>query len=422
MILRARWVVPVVGPILEDGYVEIARDRIIAVGRFKEMHRPTETVEDLGDAVLLPGFINAHTHLELSCYKGQIAPTDFWSWLEQLISLRNAPGTAERERQAVIDGARKSLSLGVTCVADISRTGLNLAALQTMPIRKVCFLELISGAMTPPSNFEELRENLADALSFADELTCVGLSPHAIYSVLPDDIAQTAALAAERNLPLTMHVAETREELEWLDNGSGRVADFLKRYGLLTAAPAKNIEVNPAARGGHPLDLLDQSGALSERALLAHVNYVDDDALPRLSGSMCSVVYCPRAHRFFGHPPHRWPEMLAAGVNVCLGTDGLVCNDTLSMLDEIHFVHERHPDVPGQQLLELATVRAAHALGLDDEIGRLAPGHQADLVSVPMLETSSSDQPWSSLLGPGSGVQNVWVAGRRVVKNGDYIA
>src|SRR5262249_21295983 len=161
-------------------------------------------------------FINAHTHLELSCYAGRLSPGPFWNWIERLIALRREPGAATRELQAVVDGAKASLRAGVTCVGDVSRTGRNVNALRGIPIRSICFIELISGAATPPGDPDQLLESLRQAEASADEMTTLGISPHALYSVTWSDLRRTVAIAADRDAPVAIHLAETPEEIEWL--------------------------------------------------------------------------------------------------------------------------------------------------------------------------------------------------------------
>ncbi len=432
MSLRARWVLPIDAPPIENGFVRIDGRRIAEVGRATPSR--TDRAEDLGDAILLPGLINAHAHLELSCYAGLLPPGPLWDWLAGLIALRRQPGAAARERQAIVDGANESLRAGVTCVADISRGGDTAAALAGHPIRKVCFVELISGASTPPSDPDELRERLDRARRAADERTLVGVSPHSFYNVSWDDLRRMAALAAEEDLPVTMHVAETRDELDWLESGSGAVAGFLARFG------------KPGAGGGvrgAPSELLHRCGLSRLRPLLAHVNYVSDVEIEALARMRCPVVFCPRAHAFFGHAPHRWRDLLASGVNVCLGTDGLASNRSLSMLDEIRALyvsaaaHSRWPpldkggvesssstrpdsdpaaataDALAPLLFEMATRRAAAALGLSDVCGTLTPGKAADLIAASPPRPAAD--PWSALLDPNCRVRDVWIDGRRVV-------
>lgn len=409
--LRARWVVPVEGPEIENGAVRIEGGLIAAVGKAGEVSIGG-SVEDLGDAALLPGFVNAHTHLELSCYAGRIPAQPFWDWIERLIAVRREPGAAERERAAIAAGARMSLESGVTCVGDISRSGWSAAALRGVPIRRVCFVELISGAPTPPGDPDELIEAVAAADAAADELTTVGISPHAFYSVSWNDLRRATAIAAEGDRPITMHVAETSEEIEWLRTGSGRVSEFLERYRLPNATAS--------IRGGY-MELLHRAMMTRLRPVLAHGNYTSDDELRKLSETRCSVAFCPRAHAYFGHEGHRWREMLGAGVNVCVGTDSLASNSSLSIGEEMRFLWEKAGNSGEETLLEMGTIRGARALGIDEVCGSLRPGKSADLIAV-NIPLNRGEKLLQSIIGGTSVVQSVWVAGRSIVREGIYDA
>ena len=408
--LRARFVAPMAGPVIENGAVRIEGGIVRAVGRWGELSGGGE-VEDLGDAWLLPGFVNAHTHLELSCYAGKLAPQPFWSWIEGLIELRRQPGAGAREKAAIVDGATQSLLAGVTCVGDISRSGGQIAALAGISIRRVCFVELISGA-SPPGDPEELIETLDEAESAVEELTTLGVSPHALYSVAWNDLRRVVAIAGERDMPITMHAAETPEEIGWLRDGGGAVSDFLARYRLPNAAAP--------IRGG-VMELLHRAQMTRLRPLLAHGNYIDDAELGMLAETRCSVAYCPRTHQYFGHPEHRWREMLRRGINVVAATDSLASNPSLSVLEELRLLRRESPDVPADVLIGMGTARAAGALGIDRVCGTIAPGLSADFVMLEARQDRQSGE-LAVLLDSPTTIEGVWVTGSRVVCGGRIVA
>jgi cytosine/adenosine deaminase-related metal-dependent hydrolase len=155
---------------------------------------------------------------------------------------------------------------------------------------------------------------------------------------------------------------------------------------------------------------LNRAGVLSSKPLLAHVNYADDALLEWMTGTEATVVWCPRTHRFFGHAAHRWREMLARGINVCVGTDSLASNDSLSILDELRFVRQAAPDVEPDLILEMGTIRAAGGLGLAAEVGSLRPGKLADFVAVPWANAGPAE-PGLNLLDQREEVRAVWVGG-----------
>lgn len=453
-VLRARWVLPTCAAPIADGAVRIERGRIAAVGRAEEVVSDDDHVQDLGRAALLPGFVNAHAHLELSAYAGRLTPSSLWQWLPRLIELRRDPERSRHEAVAARRAARDSLAAGVTCIGDISRNGRVYEALDDVPMRQVRFLELISGAAEPPRDPEELRAAIdsmpAEATRAQASGRYWGVSPHSPYTVTARHLDATVRLAVERALPLTMHVAETHEEREWLEHRTGRLAEFVAAHPGLTphdlfhgsvhsllrrlahvAAGSGVCVVRKEARnsrGEHSraADATQSPEAKALRAaaplLLAHCNYVTDDEIAwmaaqsstRSGGAGMSIVYCPRAHRFFGHRDHPWRRMLAAGLNVCLGTDSLASNESLSILDELRFLRHVAPDCPPAALLEMATLRGAVALGLGDELGAIRVGLAADLIAIPLSSDCGCDgfDPAAAILDGGERVSHVYVAGR----------
>lgn len=399
MLIRSQWVAPVACHVIRDGYVDIAGDQIRAVGAWPPEPGATPDIT-FDDCVLTPGLVNAHAHLELTCYADQLEPAPLWDWIARLIEIRSAPGQIEREQQAVRDGAQRSLAAGVTCVGDISRRNLGWSVLRDMPLRKVAFVELLSTAAQPPRTLDELRDAVAAVEE--DDLLTVGLSPHAPYSVASETFAAVVRLAGELQRPWCTHWAETRDECAFLAGNIAALPPMLRP--LLERAGVRSPEM-PA------IDTL-LNIAPAPPGLVAHMNYADDvDALVRLAEADHTIIYCPRAHRFFDHAPHPWPMQRAAGVRIAIGTDSAASGATLSLLDELKLVHELYPDVAAADLLEMATIHPAVGLGLADQIGTLAAGKQADLAAFPV----NGADPLEDLVNRTPQPKAVWVAGRRVI-------
>lgn len=399
MHLRAAWVVPVSSPPIQDGLVEVENGRIVGVGPARGS--ASVDVIDLGDVAITPGLVNPHTHLELTCYADRIPPSPFWGWISRLIVLRAAPGQAQREAQGVLDGAWQSLRAGVTCVGDISRLNLHWPVLKRVPIRKVCFVELLTLADGPPRDPAELRAAL-DAVE-EDALLTVGVSPHAPYTVPAAQIRETLALAAERRRPWCTHWAETREEVAFLYGQPAAMPE------VLTAAMRRCGVFSPQQR---PIAYLRACGGDWQPGALAHANYVADDELEALAAAGHTVIYCPRAHHFFGHEPHPCPRLRSAGVRVALATDSRASNWSLSLLDEARHVMQHGAAPPPANLLRMMTLDAAAALGLSDEIGSLEVGKQADIAAFPVARDVAG--PVAALIERAPPAAGVWVAGGRV--------
>ena len=396
-LLAARYVVPGDRPPIKQGRVLIHGARIAAVGAADEIDGAVTT--DFGDAVLLPGLVNAHTHLELSDLAGKVPPgPDFADWLGRLMTqVRSEPPTHVSVAEAVCRGVMQSTTAGVTAIGDIARNHSWVrAALAQASLRGVSYGEVIAvGARR--DGLDELLASAADAHA-AGPCLRIGVSPHAPYTVEPDGLRRCGQVAVGQDLPVCIHAAETEEEAVFTMTGGGPLADHLRRVGVWD----EHIPVT----GLRPIQLLHGCGLLAPRTLLAHANYADDDDIRLLSSSGASVVYCPRTHHAFGHRPHRFCEMLRAGVNVCVGTDSLASNPDLSVLSELRFLYARGFGLSPEQTLAMGTIRGAKALGLDEQLGSITVGKCADLVVIPLSGAS-----WESILESDDGPMSVLVGG-----------
>ncbi len=389
--LTARWVFPVAGPPLERGVVTVAGERISAV----EPHGARRADVDLGDAAVLPGLVNAHTHLDLTGMRGLAPPSpDFTGWLRQVIAHRRGR-SPEQVRADITVGLAESLRSGTTLLGDISGDGGSWDALADAPLRAVVFREMLGLPQERASGaWERLDRWLA---SRAATPTCrPGVSPHAPYSVR----ASLFLAAATRGVPVAVHLAETAAEQELLVLRRGPFVPFLRDLGVW--APDGLAEDT-----AHVLRLLNGLAP----TLLVHGNYLPPDApLP----ANASVVYCPRTHAAFGHPPHPFRDLLARGVRVALGTDGLASNPDLDLLAEARFLHRLYPDFPGERLLRMATLAGAEALGWAGEAGSLELGKSADLIVIP-LSSQEEDEPHRLVFASDRPVSRVLFRGRWVL-------
>ncbi len=417
--LRARYVFPVDRPPIADGVVVIEGDRIAGVGRPSPAVTRGAEVIDLESAAILPGLVNAHTHLEFSGLRqplgrpGMALP----DWIRQVVahrrsvdrsvgdSLRESQQLAERVAHIAV-GLHESLRRGVTTLGEIATVPWSPEPFERSPLAYTVFFELIG------LRRELLEERLASARQWlsatASQSWRAGISPHAPYSVHPELFAQCIELAARAGAPLAFHLAESREELELLRGGTGPFRE------LLTDLDAWDPSAIPL--GMRPRDYL-QALAAAPRALVIHGNYLADDEIAVLAqhADTMSLVYCPRTHAYFGHDTYPLSRLLEAGVAVALGTDSRASSPDLSLLAEI-----RHVAATGQVSLEtalrLGTLRGAKALGLDSEIGSLAVGKQADLCVVKLPDGDAAD-PHEPLMFGGGEVLRVMKRGRFVDLN-----
>lgn len=404
MVLRARHVLPVDGQAIRNGGVLIERGRIVDVGSGKTLDGSPGV--DFGDAVILPGLVNAHTHLELTHCAGKIPPgDDLIDWLKRLMAFSKArAGDDKLYASSALEGMRQSLTSGVTTVGDItSLPGTVRPALARGPLRVVSFGEVIAIGSRRHLLEDRLRAAI-DRVGDSEYLNAA-VSPHAPYTIEPAGIRACVEAAERLDLRLCMHLAESPEEAAFIRTRRGRWRTYLENLGVCGGS----IECS----GTTPVGLVEECGVLSDRTVLAHCNYVTQEEIELLASRKVHVAYCPRTHAAFGHEPHPFRSMLEAGVNVCVGTDSLASNPSLSVLDEIRHIRRVHPDMSGHILLEMATIRGARALGLDDQIGTLTAGKSADIAVVP-FDMRGPDDPVQNILCSTMAPLATYVRGRRI--------
>ncbi len=400
--LKARYVFPAERDPIPEGEVAIVGPHIAAVGRALAMG---ETV-DLGNVAILPGFVNAHTHLEFSHLLQPLGrPGEgFVEWIREVIASRLA--RLEAPDRAVVRGIEEAVRTGTTTLGEIAQPDWTPAPFERAGCGATVFLELIAPTIGRGCEaIASARRHVAQTDPAAAWRP--GLCPHSPYSVHPE-LLQTIVdqfAGVGSHVPLAFHLAESREELEFLRWGTGPFREFL---GDIPGWDEKAIP-----RGTRPADYL-RLLARAERSLVIHGNYLDDEEIALLAASSdrMAVVYCPRTHAYFGHAPYPLEKMLSAGVTVALGTDSRASSPDLSMLAEMRAVARRHPTVPRSTVLRLATLHAAEALGLSDAIGTLAPGKRADLAIVRLPDRDAAD-PYDLLFDSEEPVLGTWIRGEQ---------
>ncbi len=374
--LSARWVFPIDAPPLEHGTITIDADKIVAV----EPHGTRTPDLDLGNAAILPGFVNAHTHLDLTGARGLLPPSplrgrgaggegaeqpEFTQWLRKVIAYRRTR-TPEQVQADIAAGLAECLRFGTTLIGDISAEGGSLALVKAANCRAVVFREALglNRIRGPQSGKEALAWIIRNSGTDACRL---GFSPHAPYSVSKRLYQMLNAPV----IPAAMHLAETQAELELLRSHSGPFVDFLKE---MKAWAPKGLIADPR-----------QIVRLYTHGIFVHCNYLDP-ATPFLPTQ--SVVVCPRTHAAFGHSHHPFPQMK---VRIALGTDSLASNPDLDILAEARFLRQHYPEVEPATLLRMLTLNGAEALGIGYLTGSLTRGKSADLVVLPLPAEERSD-------------------------------
>ncbi len=373
-VLSADWVCPVEGEPIEDGAVVIEGDRIVGVGPAAELGRGTH----YEDAVIVPGFVNAHTHLEYTVYAGfGDGLADFSEWITLHIERKARLQWGDYLAIARL-GATASLASGVTTVGDCSYSGAAAAACGELGLRATIYLEVfgsdVQGAL---EQFAAKRQRAEEHFS---SLVRPGVSPHAPYSAS----LEVYAACAELGLPLATHLSESAREVAYLRSGGGSWG----RYSYLVPSP----------RTTGPR-LLASAGLLGPQVVAAHCVHVDAEEIELLAGAGTGVAHCPRSNAALGCGVAPLAELRTAGVRVGIGTDSPASAPSFDYFDELRAValgaraREQRPDaLSATDALELATLGGARALRLDKEIGSLVSGKAADLAVVSL--EGSPYLPW----------------------------
>ncbi len=387
MILRARLVLPMTGPVIEDGALVTSDERIVTVARWADVQpHVSQKADDLGDVVLLPGLIDAHCHLDYTNMAGRISPPrSFADWIKTIVALK-AEWSYTEFAESWLRGAEMLLRSGTTTVADVEAVPELLPEMwQSTPLRVISFRELIN--LKPRPTPEELvRQAASQWAVLPDSGRRLGLSPHAPYTTSAELLGVAAHEARRRKWLLTTHVAESEQEFEMFMYRHGPLYDWLK----------SQRDMSDCGQGS-PVHHLERADYLGDNLLAVHVNYLWRHDAATLAKYGVSVAHCPRSHEYFRHLLFPRRELAEAGVNVCLGTDSLASVSKvhgeapkLSMFAEMKTLARIEPELAPHTILEMATTNAARALKREGELGILREGARADVIAVPFSGRSES--------------------------------
>jgi cytosine/adenosine deaminase-related metal-dependent hydrolase len=381
VIIRARTVLSLARPPIADGAVVVAGNRILAVGSWRELRSfSRRRVVDLPGVMLLPGLVNAHCHLDYTDMAGALPPPkSFLDWIP-LITAHKSGWSYSDYAQSWLNGAHMLLKSGVTTVADIEvMPDLLPEVWDATRLRVFSFLEM-TGIHARRDPAELLREAVEKLESLAHARNHLGLSPHAPYSTLPALLRLTARLARQRRWRVCTHLAESAGEFDMFMSACGAMFDWLRR----------NERDHSDCGLGSPVRHLHRNQLLGENLLAIHVNFLARGDAALLGRHRVNVVHCPRSHDYFRHPPFQRRRLARAGVNLCLGTDSLATvrktgkqKLSLDMFEEMRTLAGKDPALRPVDILRMATLNGARALGLTGKIGQLAPRAFADLIAIP---------------------------------------
>jgi cytosine/adenosine deaminase-related metal-dependent hydrolase len=378
MIVRARVLVPIHGPPIPDGALRVEGPIITAVAPAAELPpAPGEEVLDLSQHLVLPGLINAHCHLDYSMLRFAISPQrSFTQWIQRINALKRCLDTDDY-LAAIRKGFAELQHWGTTTVCNIESFPELLPRISTPPVRTWWFYEMIDVRHRTAT-----EAVVSGALSFFDQHDALlggwGLSPHAPYTASRTLYELSNACSATHRMPLTTHLAESREEFTMFREAQGPLYEFLDRL---------QRPMTDCGHGLTPFATLWNSGCIDQRWILAHMNELTADDLQLLASAprenLPSVVHCPGSHHYFGHSPFQFRALQKLGINLCTGTDSLASTDTLNLFQELRRLGESEPSLSPLDLLRTATLNPARALGMAGRLGEISPGAFADLIALP---------------------------------------
>jgi len=379
MIIRARTVVRMDGAPIENGAVAVSGNQIADVGRFDEIRmRNTGEIIDLGEQILLPGLINAHCHLDYTCLRGKIPQQQcFTDWI-RVINTEKSKLSPKDYLPSINDGFEEAKRFGTTAVANLTGFPELISQVQT-PIRTSWFAELID--IRAPERATELVDSTIKTLK---QTSSWGLAPHALFTGSKDLFRRCREIAQQERTLLTTHLAESREEMQMFRDGSGSLYEFVKNLGRPMDDCGNETPLQAFLKFTGSSNALRSAG--NDNAwLIAHGNELtesDFDLLER-SHPKFHIVHCPRSHEYFGHTPFAFERLRSLGFNICLGTDSLASNESLSLFAEMRGFQKRFPGVSPDQIFEMVTVNPARALRSENALGQIRAGFKADLIAIP---------------------------------------
>lgn len=416
---HARYVLPVSAPPITNGTVAVDGGRIAYVG--PRGHGPQGSDVDLGDAVLLPGLVNVHCHLELTAMRGFLESLDFRSWILRLTSSKRAVLSREMLLDSARYGIMEGLRSGITTYADTCDSGVAFDAMRECGVRGIMYQEVFGPDPAQcAGSLAELREKINRLAPLQTDTVRIGLSPHAPYTVSDALFLAVARFAKEESLTMAIHIAESQLEEDLVVRGAGQFADGLRQRGIAVAP-----------RGRSPIALLHSLDVLAARPLLIHCVRTDDSDLALIAQSHSAIAHCPVSNAKLGHGVASLTSFLHANIRVGLGSDSVASNNRMDLLEEMRtaVLLQRASlgvfDVVSQETaLHLATLGGARALGLDREIGSLDVGKSADLSAFPLDGVGPVHDPIATTVFalPGTKASFVAVRGRELVRDGALVA
>jgi 5-methylthioadenosine/S-adenosylhomocysteine deaminase len=418
----ARWVLSITSSPIENGAVVVESEKIIAVGDAKKLREnfSDATEKSFGEAAIMPGLVNCHSHLELTVMRGYLEKeeSDFFAWLRKLTVAKNEILTTDDLHISAMLGAVEAARAGITCLGDASDFGkVGMNALRKVGLRGIVYQESFGpDPKLAEENFQKLKDKVSGLREFETELVRVGVSPHAPYTVCAPQLELIADYALRENLPVMMHAAESQFEREFILEGKGAFAEGLAKRGIEWNAPRVST-----------IQYLAQHEILKTKPLLVHCIVVDEKDLETIKSFDAKIAHCPKSNAKLGHGFAPFASFIEKDLKVGLGSDSVASNNGCDIFEEARFAlllsrATNKNQVNAETVLNAATIGGACALGLENRIGSIEEGKDADLIVVSLDGTHQqpAHDSVSTIIFASSGrdVLLTVVAGKEIYKDG----
>lgn len=384
-VLSADWVLPISSAPVEYGAIAFKNDKILAVGQKDEVLKNYQnaSVEDFAEAVIMPGLVNCHSHLELTSMRGFLddVEADFFKWLMKLTVTRAEKLTEKDIEISAIWGALEGARAGITCFGDIGRYGrAGLNALKINGLRGIVFQETEYSPFDEKADegFVNLEEKFLALEKDETKLVKVGMSPHSPYTVSRKLFEKITDYALQKKVKISTHAAESQMEEDLMLHGTGAMADFARNRGIELIPP-----------GLSSVEYLDKIGVLHAKPLLAHCIKVSEPEIELIQKSDSGIAHCPKSNAKFGHSIAPFEKFLNQKIRVGFGSDSVASNNTCDILEEARFAAllartrtDKLNHLSAREIIETATLGGAKAMRLEDKIGTLEREKQADLAVI----------------------------------------
>ena len=425
-IFSARWVLPVTAAPIEHGAIAVRDGRILFVGTKTDCAAsfPETSIQDFGNAVILPGLINTHSHLELTGFRGRLETANFFNWISTLVRLKRERLSEEDVRLSSLMGCAEAVRNGITTVGDTADSKVVVEALSVSGLRGLVFQEFFGpDTSQAQQSIEGLQQKLQEhrnylSASGAESRITLGISPHAPYSVSAELYRKAAELTLREKLDVAIHAAESRDESLLLQDGSGAFGEMLRARGIKFTPP-----------GVSTIRYFEDLGILETRPLLIHCVSADESDLQLVASAKARIAHCPKSNAKFGHGIAPWAAMKTLGITIGVGTDSVASNNRMDLLEEarfgayLHRAHQRDGEVlKAEEMLRLVTIDNARALGIDQQTGSLEIDKAADLavISLDQIGPCHDVESAVAFAAQGQDVRFTMTAGEVLYDDGRY--